>query len=80
MVALAVHDFFEILGVSDDAPASEIRRACARRERRSHPDFRQGEPGARPAPPAPRTDAAIDFVDMAAIVERMQGAFFGPVR
>lgn len=79
-MALAVHDFFEILGVSDDAPASEIRRACARRERRTHPDFRHGEPGARPAPPAPRSDAAIDFVDMAAIVERMQGAFFGPVR
>ncbi len=79
-MALAVHDFFEILGVSDDAPASEIRRACARRERRSHPDFRHGKNPVRPLPPAPRADAAVDFVDVAAIIERMQGAFFGRAR
>ena len=80
-----MHDYFDILGVSADAPAREIRLLCARHVRRSHPDFLQGGcPGSahRPGGRAPelRTpafpDAALDFVEMAPLIDRMQIAFF----
>jgi len=74
-----VHDFFDILGVPTDAAASEVRRACARRIRRAHPDF--SDVPAAPAAPVAReaaspVDAAIDFADMRVFVEGMQRAFF----
>lgn len=75
-----MHDFFDILGVPTDAAASEVRRACARRTRRTHPDFSEV-----PASPeailttSSGTDTAIDFADMRALVDGMQRAFFaGP--
>jgi hypothetical protein len=74
-----VHDYFHILGVSDGAPADEIRRAARRHLERSHPDFRN-RPDRRVLTAREPDDVAIDFVDMAAIVERMQTAFFGPER
>jgi hypothetical protein len=78
-----VHDYFDIIGIPDDATAREIRRACARRSGACHPDFRHGGSGggtaasaaAPPVLPEP-TDVAIDFVDMTVIVARMQAAFF----
>ncbi|MEZ5317872.1 MAG: hypothetical protein R2752_10775 [Vicinamibacterales bacterium] len=80
-----MHDYLQILGVAHDAPAVVIRRANARRAARMHPDFRTGpdRPAAderfalragvrRPA----LLDVAIDFLDMTAIVDRMQASFF----
>jgi curved DNA-binding protein CbpA len=74
-----VHDYFEILGVSPDARAPEIRRARRRRTSTSHPDVQDGERpcGLSRAPfTAPAPDAAIDFVEMAPLVDRMRAAFF----
>ena len=76
-----MHDYFDILGLPTNAAASEIRRACARRARRSHPDFREASaPPASSAPTAPKDspsfDVAIDFLDMTVLVDRMQAAFF----
>jgi hypothetical protein len=77
-----VHDYFDIIGIPDDASAPEIRRACARRIGAGHPDFRPGSGDGAAAPPVvpaglpALVDAAIDFVDMAPIVARMQAAFF----
>jgi hypothetical protein len=79
-----VHDYFEILGLPSNARASEIRRACARRVHIAHPDFRGGSAGVlTPAPQSDRRDldahvpdAAIDFVDVSSLVERIQVAFF----
>jgi hypothetical protein len=88
IVPLSVHDYFDILGVSGNAPAAEIRRACSRRTRSSHPDFRDGERDpVRPRTPDARArhcahlqtdtlDAAIDFVTMTGIVDRMREQFF----
>ena len=79
-----MHDYFDILGLPTNAGASEVRRACARRVRRSHPDFREpiavgilaSVPAtAASADPIP-ADLAIDFVDMATLVERIQAGFF----
>lgn len=74
-----MHDYFHILGVSDGTPADEIRRAARRHLERSHPDFRKRPDRVLPAHRAP-DDVAIDFVDMAVLVERMQAAFFGSER
>jgi curved DNA-binding protein CbpA len=82
-----VHDYFEILGVSRDARPSEIRRACGRRARATHPDVWDGDPvpplhraGASSGDRTPVTrelsDAAIDFVDPAAFVDAMRASFF----
>ena len=78
-----MHDLFDVLGLPRNAPVGEIRRVCARRSRRPHPDFRS--PGAecatspfRPAagdPPMP-TDLAVDFVDIASLLDRIELAFF----
>jgi hypothetical protein len=74
-----MHDYFQILGVSDGAPADEIRRASRRHLDRAHPDFRDRTDRGASVTREP-DDVAIDFVDMAAIVDRMQSAFFGPDR
>ena len=80
-----MHDFFDILGLPRTAPPSEVRRVCARRVRRAHPDFRLGGPtrGAsvdvdplREPIPASR-EVAIDFVEMSTFIDGMQAAFFG---
>ena len=73
-----MHDYFHILGVSDAAPAHELRRALRRGPLRSHPDFQDGVFVPVPAPLTDRAlaDVAIDFVDMRPVVERMQAAFF----
>jgi hypothetical protein len=79
-----VHDFFDIVGLSRSAPPVEVRRACARLIRRTHPDFRcpgdeVGLPavGRLPVAESPvRRDVAVDFVEMATVVDRMQWAFF----
>ena len=79
-----MHDYFDIIGIPDDASAREIRRACARRTGAGHPDFRHGGGAAGlaagestvPAGVPAVSDVAIDFVDMSPIVARMQAAFF----
>lgn len=80
-----MHDYFDILGVARDAPAREIRLLCARHVRRSHPDFLNGGcPRAAGAPGIPAldrstaafSDAAVDFVELGPVIDRMQIAFF----
>jgi hypothetical protein len=73
-----VRDYFDLLGLSITARATEIRRRTALHPRRWHPDFAVGsadKPVERVE--AFRTDAAVDFVSMSAFVDRMQRAFFG---
>ena len=82
-----MHDYFEILGVSRDARPSEIRRACCRGARATHPDVWDGDavtplhrPGASSGDRTPVTrelsDAAIDFVDAAIFVDAIRASFF----
>jgi hypothetical protein len=82
-----VHDYFDILGLSRDARAQEIRRACQRRSRQGHPDIDGDDriagaayacavPGARPTADPSWFDVAVDFIEMGPIVDRMRTAFF----
>jgi hypothetical protein len=55
--------------------AASRRGARHRQERRWHPDL---NPDVKPMPALPRTgaDAALDFVDMSAVVDRIHASFF----
>jgi hypothetical protein len=84
-----VHDLFDVLGLPRNAPVGEIRRVCARRSRCSHPDFRapsavDGKPtsrhGAGDAGDLMPRDLAIDFVDVASLLDRIELAFFAQNR
>jgi hypothetical protein len=76
-----VHDLFDILGVPSTAPPSVVRRVCARRVRRLHPDFHASAAAVVIEPDAdasrPVQDLAVDFIEMGAFVDRIQSAFFG---
>ena len=74
-----MHDLFDVLGLPNNAPIGEIRRVCAERVRRFHPDFRvtttscgEAQFGASRMP----SDVAIDFVDMATCIDRIAQSFF----
>lgn len=81
-----MHDYFEILGVARNARPVEIRRACCRRVHASHPDVWDGDlgPGRVPSgsgtidrtPAAEQYDAAIDFIDVATLVDSIRADFF----
>jgi hypothetical protein len=79
-----VHDYFSILGLPPGTPPAIVRRASARRVDAVHPDF-------RPAPAPTLLDAAglpvadkqgapadlaVNFIEMAALVDGMEAAFF----
>jgi hypothetical protein len=73
-----VHDLFHVLGLSENAPVSEVRQACARRIARTHPDFRPASLSASEAGPGSLArDAAVNFIDVSGLVPRMQARFFG---
>jgi len=77
-----VHDLFDVLGLPSNAPIGEIRRVCAQRVRRTHPDFRRASAAAvaldeaRSSAEVLRQDAAVDFVDMGSLVDRIELSFF----
>jgi hypothetical protein len=78
-----VHDLFDIVGLSRSAPPVEVRRVLARAVRRAHPDFQRSQmpapavtTPALPAAVSARRDVAVDFVDMSAVLDRMQASFF----
>jgi hypothetical protein len=75
-----VHDLFDVLGLSNDAPIGEIRRVCAQRVRRLHPDFRLREDRTydvrAAAPDNLARDVAIDFVEVSGLMSRIETSFF----
>ena len=80
-----MHDYFQILGVPPDAGARDIRAACARHAARPRADlleveYRGGigipDVSQDAAGPFEPIDVAIDFPNVASVVDRMQCAFF----
>lgn len=81
-----MHDLFHIVGLSRSAPPVEVRRVCARVVRRVHPDFVYPDESRTTGAPfvstpefgtqAVRRDVAVDFLEMNALLDRVQVAFF----
>lgn len=71
-----MHDFFNVIGVPESARAVDVRRLTARYVRRCHPDFRPAQSEHLPLPAGAPRDAAIDFIEPSALLDRMERAFF----
>jgi len=71
-----MRDYYDVLGVSPDAGADEIKRAHRQLTRRYHPDI-SGEETAVAVVDCLSDEVAIDFPSVATVLDRMRHAFFG---
>jgi DnaJ-like protein len=71
-----MRDYYDILGVSRDAGADEIKRAHRQLTRRYHPDI-SGEELAGCVVDCLADEVAIDFPSVSTVLDRMRHAFFG---
>jgi DnaJ-class molecular chaperone len=71
-----MRDYYDILGVSPDAGADEIKRAHRQLIRRYHPDI-SGEDPAVAVVDCLADEVAIDFPSVHNVLDRMRHAFFG---
>jgi hypothetical protein len=71
-----MRDYYEVLGVSPDAGAEEIKRAHRQLTRRYHPDI-PGEELAAAGVDRLCDEIAIDFPSVSTVLDRMRQAFFG---
>jgi len=71
-----MHDYYDVLGVSPDAGADEIKRAHRQLTRRYHPDI-SGDDVAVTVVDCLADEVAIDFPSVSTVLDRMRHAFFG---
>ena len=71
-----MRDYYDVLGVSADAGADEIKRAHRQLTRRYHPDI-SGEELAGTAIDCLADEIAIDFPSVNTVLDRMRQSFFG---
>ena len=71
-----MRDYYDVLGVSPDAGADEIKRAHRQLTRRYHPDI-SGEEVAVSVVDCLADEVAIDFPSVSTVLDRMRHAFFG---
>jgi DnaJ-like protein len=71
-----MRDYYDVLGVSPDAGADEIKRAHRQLTRRYHPDI-SGEEVAGCVVDCLADEVAIDFPSVSTVLDRMRDAFFG---
>ncbi|PYR88877.1 MAG: hypothetical protein DMF84_26420 [Acidobacteria bacterium] len=71
-----MRDYYDVLGVSPDAGADEIKRAHRQLTRRYHPDI-SGEEVAGCVVDCLADEVAIDFPSVSTVLDRMRHAFFG---
>jgi hypothetical protein len=71
-----MRDYYDVLGVSPDAGADEIKRAHRQLTRRYHPDI-SGEEIAGCVVDCLADEVAIDFPSVSTVLDRMRHAFFG---
>jgi hypothetical protein len=71
-----MRDYYDVLGVSPDAGADEIKRAHRQLTRRYHPDI-SGEEVVGCVVDCLADEVAIDFPSVSTVLDRMRHAFFG---
>ncbi len=71
-----MRDYYDVLGVSPDAGADEIKRAHRQLTRRYHPDI-SGDDAAAAVVDCLTDEVAIDFPSVSTVLDRMRHAFFG---
>jgi DnaJ domain len=74
-----MRDYYDVLGVSPDAGADEIKRAHRQLARRYHPEI-SGEEVAGCVVDCLADEVAIDFPSVSTVLDRMRHAFFGDRR
>jgi curved DNA-binding protein CbpA len=74
-----MRDYYDVLGVSPDAGADEIKRAHRQLTRRYHPDI-TGEESAFPAGCVLADEVHLDFPSVLSVLDRMRHSFFGAPR
>jgi hypothetical protein len=71
-----MRDYFDILGVSRDAGADEIKRAHRQLTRRYHPDI-SGEDLSVGVAECLADEVHVDFPSVLTVLDRMRQSFFG---
>ena len=71
-----MRDYYDILGVSGDAGADEIKRAHRQLTRRYHPDITGDELGVSVAE-CLADEVNVDFPSVLTVLDRMRHSFFG---
>jgi hypothetical protein len=71
-----MRDYYDVLGVSPDAGADEIKRAHRQLTQRYHPDI-SGEELTVGVGACLGDEVAIDFPSVSTVLDRMRHAFFG---
>lgn len=74
-----MRDYYDVLGVSPDAGADEIKRAHRQLTRRYHPDI-SGEDAAVPVTGLLADEVHLDFPSVLSMLDRMRHSFFGAPR
>ncbi len=73
-----MRDYYDVLGVSPDAGADEIKHAFRRLVRRYHPDISGEDRGtAFPELDWMTDEIAIDFPSVSSVLDGMRHSFFG---
>src|SRR5262245_45060375 len=74
-----MRDYYDVLGVSPDAGADEIKRAHRQLTHRYHPDI-TGEEAAVPVAGVLADEVHLDFPSVLSMLDRMRHSFFGAAR
>jgi DnaJ domain len=71
-----MRDYYDVLGVSRDAGADEIKRAHRQLTHRYHPDI-SGDDASVPLAAVLADDVHLDFPSVLSVLDRMRHSFFG---
>jgi len=74
-----MRDYYDVLGVSPDAGADEIKRAHRQLTRRYHPDI-SGEDTTVSVAGVLADEVHLDFPSVLSVLDRMRQSFFGDAR